>query len=242
MNDPKTLQEAIVYFSDPDNCVAYLVERRWPNGVSCPTCGRADVSYVRARRVWQCKTRHAKCQFSVKVGTVMEDSPIGLDKWLMAMWMLANCKNGVSWEIHRTIGVTQKTAWFMLHRIRLALVEEPATKAGKHGPVEVDETFVGATPKFMHAARRAKLHLAMRRDNKTAVMGMLERESRQVRAKVIPNVKRETLQNAILKEIETGSTELTHNTLHAKIRLSVRSKPRNRACQGAVFYWVALIV
>ena len=123
MNDPKTLQEAIVYFSDSKNCVRYLLwSAAGRDGVVCPTCGRKDASYVAKRRVWQCKTRHPKCQFSVKVGTIFEDSPIPLDKWLMAMWMVANCKNGVSsWEIHRALGVTQKTAWFLLHRIRLAM-------------------------------------------------------------------------------------------------------------------------
>jgi hypothetical protein len=111
--EPKTLQQAIVYFENIDNCIVYLVDRRWPDGVVvCPTCGRNDVSYVPARRVWQCKTRHPKSQFSIKVGTIFEDSPISLGKWLMAIWMLANCKNGISsWEVHRTIGVTQKTAW-----------------------------------------------------------------------------------------------------------------------------------
>lgn len=119
-NQPKTLQDAIVYFADADN-FTYIVERRWPDGVSCPTCGRSDVSFVAKRRVWQCKTRHPKAQFSVKVGTIFEDSPLGLDKWLPAVWMIANCKNGISsWELHRALGVTQKTAWFMLHRIRLA--------------------------------------------------------------------------------------------------------------------------
>ncbi|HEX4037744.1 MAG TPA: IS1595 family transposase [Acidobacteriaceae bacterium] len=213
-HDPKTLQAAILYFADPDNCVAYLVERRWPDGaVACPTCGRADVSYVAARRVWQCKTRHPKAQFSIKVGTIFEESPIGLDKWLLAMWMIANCKNGVSsWEMHRTLGVTQKTAWFMLHRIRLALGEKPETKMSGNGPKEVDECFVGGTPKFMHAKRRMSLGTGIGgRTAKVPVMGMLDREARQVRAQVVPNVKRETLQSAILKEIERGSTIYTDN-------------------------------
>src|SRR5271156_3071951 len=141
--EPKTLQQAIIYFSNPDNCVSYLVDRRWPNGVACPTCGRTDAAYVPARRVWQCKTRHPKSQFSAKVGTVMEDSPIGLDKWLAAMWLVTNCKNGVSsYEIERDLKVTQKTAWFMLHRIRLAMQDE--TNGSKlNGEVEVDETFIG---------------------------------------------------------------------------------------------------
>jgi len=217
MIDPKTLQEAILTFANPDNCVAYMVERRWPNGVVCPKCGRNDVAYVTKRRVWQCRSRHPRAQFSAKVGTVMEDSAIGLDKWLLAMWMVANCKNGVSsWEMHRTIGVTQKTAWFMLHRIRLALGNTPNAKlGGDGGPVEVDETFVGAHPKNMHAARRLKLKTALKAhgDHKTPVMGMLDRESRQIRARVVPNVKRETLQNAILEQIEKGTTVYTQTAL-----------------------------
>jgi transposase-like protein len=212
MIDPKTLQEAILTFASPDNCVAYMVERRWPNGVVCPTCGRTDAAWVAKRRVWQCKSRHAKRSFSAKVGTVMEDSPIGLDKWLLAMWMVANCKNGVSsWEMHRTIGVTQKTAWFLLHRIRLALDNIPASKIGANdgGPVEVDETAVGPDPYKMHSDRRTKQRAAYGQKPKAIVMGMLDRDSRQVRAQMIPNVKRETLQNAILEQIEKGATVYT---------------------------------
>lgn len=214
-DDPKTLQEATIYFSNPDNCVSYLVARRWPDGVvKCPTCGSEKVAYVPKRRVWQCKTRHPKCQFSIKVGTIFEDSPIGLDKWLMAMWMLANCKNGVSsHEIKRTVGVTQKSAWFMLHRIRLAMSEEPEHTMGSHwgNPIEVDETFIGGKMKNMHRKRAMELRAQVPIDrmegyetnlkNKVAVMGMLNRQTREVRAKVIPNVKRETLQTEILKNV-----------------------------------------
>src|SRR5258708_4788203 len=119
---PATLQDAILYFANPDNCLNYLVAHRteWKDGVVCPTCGSKDVSFMPSRRVWQCKGRHAKCQFSVKVGTIMEDSAITLDKWLTAMWMIANCKNGISsYEVSRAIGVTQKNAWHMMHRVRL---------------------------------------------------------------------------------------------------------------------------
>lgn len=204
--EPKTLQAAIVYFSNPDNCVSYLVQLRWPEGVVCPTCGRTDVSYVAKRRVRQCKSRHPKSQFSPKVGTVMEDSPIGLDKWLMAMWMVSNCKNGVSsYEIHRDLGVTQKTAWFLLHRIRLAMKDERDHKFGFGGPVESDECYIGPNPAKMHKSRKAKIQA---RDGakggyvgKTAVQGILDRELRQVRAKALTNVKRETLQNAILENV-----------------------------------------
>lgn len=209
MNEPKTLHQAITYFANPDNCVAYLVAQRWPDGVVCPTCGRKDAAYVAKRRVWQCKSRHPKCQFSVKVGTIFEDSPISLDKWLMAMWMAANCKNGVSsWEIHRALGVTQKTAWFLLHRIRLAMKDENAEKLAG-GPVEVDETYIGPKPAKMHRKRRLKLRSAEYGSSKAIVMGMLDRDSRKVRAGVIPNVKRETLQTAILSQIENGTTVYT---------------------------------
>src|SRR5271169_6506707 len=119
---PQTLQDAIRYFSDPDTCLDFMVSMRWPDGVVCPTCGSKEVTFLATRRVWKCKTKHPKQQFSAKVGTVFEDSPIGLDKWFAAVWMVANCKNGVSsYEIHRALGVTQKTAWFMDHRVRLAM-------------------------------------------------------------------------------------------------------------------------
>jgi len=202
--EPKTLQEAILYFADPDNCIAYLVERRWPDGkVKCPNCGREGAQYIPARRVWQCKTRHSKSQFSIKVGTVMEDSAIGLDKWLAVMWMIANSKNGVSsWEIHRSMGVTQKTAWFLLHRVRLALADDRDHKFGTDGgEVESDEAHVGPIPGRMHAGRRRKAHAAGRYSNKSSIHGILDRELRQIRAKVVPNVKRETLQNAILENV-----------------------------------------
>jgi transposase-like protein len=214
IEEPKTLQGAITYFADIDRCIQYLAAKRWPDDVAvCPICGRKDAAYVEARRVWQCKSRHPKAQFSIKVGTIFEDSPVPLGKWLMAMWMVANCKNGVSsWEIHRTIGVTQKTAWFMMHRIRLAMDSNATHQLGGEdgGPVEVDETFVGGNPKNMHASRRLKLVKAMNgNDGKTIVMGILDRELRQVRAKVIPNVKRDVLQAEILRQVEKGSTVYT---------------------------------
>ncbi len=146
MDMPKTLQQAIIHYSDPDNCIAFLVSRRWPDGVvKCPTCGSDAVKYVPTRRVWQCKTRHAKCQFSIKVGTIFEDSAIGLDKWLTAMWLVANSKNGVSsHEVSRSLGITQKSAWHMVHRIRLAMREDDGIHTiGSHwgNPIEIDETF-----------------------------------------------------------------------------------------------------
>ena len=203
-HEPKTLADAIRYFSDVNNCIDYLALRRWPNGVSCPTCGRKDVAYVPSRRLWQCKTRHPKAQFSIKTGTILEESLIGLEKWLPVMWMVANCKNGVSsWEIHRALGVTQKTAWFMLHRIRLGMQSTSANKlGGNHGPVEADETFIGGLAKNMHAAGRARKITGSGGSGKTIVMGFLDRNAREVRAKVIPNVKRETLQAEVLANVD----------------------------------------
>src|SRR5271155_2541633 len=135
MDSPKTLQNAILHFSNPDNCIAYMVAMRWPDGVVvCPSCGRNDVSWLANQRKWQCKSKHEKRQFSAKVGTIFEDSPLGLNKWLMAGWMLANCKNGVSsYEIARDLGVTQKSAWFMLQRLRLAMREPDGSKLGGAG-------------------------------------------------------------------------------------------------------------
>src|SRR5579872_5979854 len=160
MTEPKTLHDAIVYFANPDKCVAYLVARRWPNGVECPTCERKDVAFVPSRRLWQCKTRHPKSQFSIKTGTILEDSPISLEKWLPVIWQIATCKNGVSsWEIHRNLGVTQKTAWFMLHRVRLGMQDEAhGGKIGGEGrEVEVDETYIGGKARNMHRKRRNEL-------------------------------------------------------------------------------------
>lgn len=151
-------------------------------------------------------------QFSVKTQSVFEDSPVPLDKWLTAVWLVVNCKNGVSsYEIMRAIEVTQKTAWFMLHRIRLALKDCNWSKLGSEdgGPVEADETFIGPKPQKMHRARRLKMQTAQHGQTKAIVMGMLDRDARKVRAKVIPNVKRDVLQQEILNGVENGSTVYT---------------------------------
>src|SRR5438270_1542936 len=153
---PKTLHETIVYFADEQHAHDFMVAIRWPDGVAkCPTCGSKEVSFLSTRRLWKCKAKHEKQQFSVKVGTVLEDSPIGLDKWLCAFWLIANAKNGISsYELHRSIGVTQKSAWFMLHRIRLAMQDGSIEKFS--GRVEADETFIGGLARNMHADKRAK--------------------------------------------------------------------------------------
>src|ERR1700722_13454203 len=154
-SEPATLQEAILYFASPANCREYLMARRWPNGVTCPRCGSANILFLEKYNRWHCREKHPSPQFTLKTGTVMEDSPIGLDKWLTALWMVVNCKNGVSsYEIHRALGVTQKTAWFLDHRIRLMLEDEYRGKLS--GTVEMDETFVGGKVKNMHKSKKPK--------------------------------------------------------------------------------------
>jgi len=172
--EPKTLQEAIQYFTDPENCLTYVAAKRWPNVVVCPTCGSQKVSFLKVQRRWQCSSHHPKRQFSVKVGTIFEDSPLGLDKWLPCVWLITNCKNGVSsWEIHRALGVTQKTAWFMLHRARLA--HQPKVGGKLSGEVEVDESFIGGKARNMHPWKRRQRITAPGPKDKVPVMGILER-------------------------------------------------------------------
>jgi transposase-like protein len=179
MSKPRTLLEAIQYFADPANCHAYMVERRWPTGeITCPTCGSGHLRFDRKRMVYTCNTKHPRRQFSVKVGTIFEDSPLPLTKWLPTVWMVANMKNGVSsHEIARSLGVTQKTAWFMLHRIRLAMHEDDGSLL--QGRVEVDETYIGGKARNMHPSRRAAVLAANKSRQpfigKVAVMGLLER-------------------------------------------------------------------
>ena len=214
MKKPVTLQQAIVYFGDPDRAFEYAKWLRWPEDkVTCPRCGSDSNSFVKTRKLWFCNG--CKKQFTVKVGTIFEDSPIGLDKWMTAVWMICNCKNGISsYELHRAIGVTQKSAWFMLHRIREAMKSGTFVKMGgsDSGPIEVDETFVGGKIRNMHRSRVRAKYLGVPvggSATKAIVMGMRDRETRQIRAKVIPNVNRETLQNEILRNVERGSKVYT---------------------------------
>lgn len=156
MESPRTLQEAIIYFADYENCKAFMVELRWPDGVvRCPHCGSDHVTYLARPRVWNCYAKHDRPRFSLKTRTIFEDSPLGLDKWLTAVWLIVNCKNGISsYEVHRELGITQKTAWFMNHRIRFALHEGSFEKM-LSGEVEADETFIGGKSRNMHKDRRA---------------------------------------------------------------------------------------
>src|SRR5215813_3939332 len=152
-NEPTTLIGAIRYFSDEDICLNFMVNLRWPEGVICPTCGSKEVSFLSTRRIWKCKNKHDRQQFSIKVGTVFEDSPISLTKWLPAMWLIAGCKNGISsYEVARGLGVTQKTAWFMLHRIRMAMHAQEEGMLSGH--IEADETLIGGQARFMHKDRK----------------------------------------------------------------------------------------
>lgn len=177
---PKTLREAILFFADYENCHRAVVEIRWPDGVvRCPRCGSDRVTYLATQRRWKCYGSHPQAQFSLKVGTVFEDSPLPLSKWLPALWLLVNCKNGISsYELGRALGVTQKTAWFMLHRLRLALQSKDGGKLG--GEVEADETYIGGKARNMHASKRKRLNVKRGRSiaGKVAVMGLLERHGR----------------------------------------------------------------
>ncbi len=205
-NLPQTLQEAILFFADKDTCFNFMVSMRWTDGIAvCPHCQNNQTSFLSTRKIWKCKG--CKKQFSVKIGTIFEDSPIGLDKWLTAMWLIVNAKNGISsYEIHRAIGITQKSAWFMLHRIRLAMENGSLDKLS--GNVEVDETFIGGLAKNMHKAKRERVIKGRGSVGKTAVMGLLERKG-NVRAKVIANTTRKTLHGEIKETVEEGANLFT---------------------------------
>lgn len=206
-NIPKTLNEAIRYFSNRDNCLKTAIALRWPDGVKCPTCGSKDIIFLATRQIWKCKNLHDRRQFSAKVGTVFEDSPIGLDRWFTAMWLISNCKNGVSsCEIARDLGVTQKTAWFMLHRIRLAM--NTGTFEKLTGEVEADETFIGGLARNMHKDKKAKI-TGTGGAGKAVVMGLVDRKNKQVRVVHVPNVQRDTLQTQVRKYVQGGSYVFT---------------------------------
>lgn len=207
-----TLQEAILYFSNSANCIEYLAKKRWPDGVvKCPICGSSSVSFLAKQLRWQCSSHHERRQFSIKVGTIFEDSPIGLDKWLAAMWLITNAKNGISsWEIHRALGVSQKTAWFMLHRIRLSHQEKLGNKLS--GQIEADETFIGGKARNMHGHVRARKITGTGGKDKTAVMGILERGGKgnsRVQVKVVPSRKKKALQAELREHVLAGSAIFT---------------------------------
>jgi len=203
---PTTLQEAMIHFADFENCKAFMVSLRWPDGkVLCPNCGSDNVDYLPNARVFKCYKKHERQKFSLKVGTIFEDSPIGLEKWLPVMWLVANCKNGFSsWEIHRAMGITQKTAWFMLQRARLAM-QDKVTGGKLSGEVEVDETFIGGKARNMHGNVKARKIQGRRGpEGKAIVAAVLERGGK-VRAKVIDKRKKKDLQALVREHVEPGS-------------------------------------
>jgi transposase-like protein len=209
MQVPKTLLEAIKLFADKENCRQFMIAVRFADGVvRCPHCGSDKVVYMEKANLYNCRTKHPKQKFSLKVGTVLEDSPIGLDKWLPAFWLLCNSKNGISsYELSRSLGVTQKSAWFMLQRIRLAM--QDGFDGGKlSGTVEVDETFIGGKARNMHIAKRRKTITGRGATGKTVVMGMLERGGK-VKAHVIAERDKKTLQGRVAEHVEAGSHVMT---------------------------------
>jgi transposase-like protein len=252
---PQTLQQAIVYFAKPENCISFLVELRWPDGVTCPICESKEVSYLSTRRFWKCKG--CKKQFSVKVGSLMEDSPISLDKWLAAIWIIASAKNGVSsYEIARSLGITQKSGWFLLHRIRLAM--QTGTFSKLAGEVEVDETYIGGKARNMHRKVLAKRVAEFatpkgtgrnQTTGKVAVMGLLERNG-EVRTVVVANTKRGSLHGEVSKHVEAGSTvysdalrsynQLDQEYIHKVINHAVEYVRGNVHNNGIENFWSLL--
>jgi transposase-like protein len=206
---PKTLQEAVAFFSDPQRTFDYAVKLRWPDGtVTCPRCNSTEHSFISTRRIWFCKG--CKKQFTVKVGTIFEDSALGMDKWMIAVWLIVNAKNGISsYEVARALGITQKSAWFMMHRVRLALHEKHFVQLGGSGKeVEVDETFIGGLARNMHADKRRLRITHTGTKDKTAVQGILERGG-EVRIHVVSNRKKHLLQSNIRAHIKAGSAIYT---------------------------------
>ena len=193
MNPANTPQQAILHFANFDNCKQFMVELRWPDGVvKCPRCGSERVTWLNKARVWKCYEKHMSPTFTLKTGTIFEDSPIPLEKWLPALWLIAGCKNGISsYEISRDLGVTQKSAWFMLHRIRLAMQNESGYKL--FGEIEADETFIGGKVGNMSKSKQKELKAEGRKyrgmTGKAIVTGLQERQTGEVRTKVMPNVR-----------------------------------------------------
>ncbi|MGI9075216.1 MAG: IS1595 family transposase [Bryobacteraceae bacterium] len=202
---PESLQEAVLYFSDPEKANKWAVALRWPNGIECPRCGSKEHSFISTRRIWFCKG--CKKQFTVKVGSIFEDSPLGMDKWMLAVWLLVTCKNGISsYEIADHLDITQKSAWHLMHRVRKAVHSGSFAKLSGH--VEVDETFIGGKARNMHVGKRKRRITGTGTKDKTAVMGIMERGGK-VRTTVVPNRKRHALQSEVKKHVEAGSALYT---------------------------------
>lgn len=209
---PETLTAAIRYFADAQVAFDFMVGLRWPDGVECPRCKCKDVRFIATRKIWECKECKVKKQFSVRVGTIFEDSALSLDKWLCAIWMITNAKNGISsYEVHRSLGITQKTAWFLLQRIRLAMQTRTFEKL--FGEIEADETYIGGKARNMHPDRNRRRGRGTGGVGKAIVMGLLQRsllkQKSRVTANVLPNTRKRTVQSEIHKHVEVGSPIFT---------------------------------
>ena len=249
MDKPETLQQAMRYFSNEQVCIDTVAAIRWPDGPVCPNCGRSEHYYLATQKRWKCKG--CGRQFSVKLGTIFEDSPLSLDKWLCALWMLVNCKNGVSsYEIHRALGITQKSAWFMLHRLRLALQRGSLVKlGGKGSEVEVDETFIGGKARHMHRDVHERRIVQGTPHDKVVVFGLLERGA-QVRTKVLPNRRKKTLQQEVRDHVTVDSAlfsdrlqsyeGLIRNYSHCMIDHAVKYVDGKVHTNGLENYWSLL--
>ncbi|MBI3895488.1 MAG: IS1595 family transposase [Acidobacteria bacterium] len=244
---PQTLQEAIAYFADPGKCFEYAVKLRWPSGkVTCPRCDSDKHSFISSRRIWFCK--NCERQFTMKVGTIFEDSPLGMDKWMTAMWLLVNCKNGISsCEIARDLGISQKSAWFMAHRLRLAMQNGSFKKLG--GEVEVDETFIGGKARNMHLAKKQRRITGCGTVDKVPVMGILKRGG-EVRTMVVDNRKKKTLQVEVNRHVRAGAALYSDELLsyeglgakyaHQVIDHAVSYVEGNIHTNGLENYWALL--
>jgi transposase-like protein len=249
MKSPATLQQAIIYFSDYDRCREFMIDLRWPDGkMRCPQCDSDHVVYLEKARVWKCYAKHPKAKFSLKTGTIFEDSPLGLDKWLAALWLVVNCKNGISsCEIARDLGITQKSAWFMAHRLRMALHVGSFDKLS--GEVEVDETFIGGKARNMHIEQRKRRITGTGGKDKVAVLGILERGGK-VRTQVVGDRRKKTLQAEVHKHVEAGSALYTDELLsydglasryaHQVIDHAVQYVDENVHTNGMENYWALL--
>jgi transposase-like protein len=205
------LMSAIRHYSNPQTCIDEVAAVKWPKGEAvCPRCESKNAAYLSTRLIWKC--RDCKKQFSVKVGTIFEDSPVGLDKWLCAMWMMANCKNGVSsYEIGKALEVTQKTAWFMMHRIRYATHTGSIDKMS--GTIEADETFIGGAARFMHKHRREQKVHGRGPGGKEIVFGLLERKTGKVRVHHVETRRKDELCEIVRKDVRKGSEVMTDELL-----------------------------
>lgn len=213
-NTVDTLLDAVKYFADKEVAINFMAALRWPDGVTCPHCESKEVTFLKTRMIWKC--RSCEKQFSVKVGSIFEDSPIGLDKWLPALWMLVNCKNGISsYELARDLGVTQKTGWFMLHRLRLAVQNKSFAKVCGH--VEIDETYIGGKARNMHKGKRDRVIKGTGGKGKIAVIGLLARHGKDghstMRASVVESNRKPILQAKVREHVRRGSNIYTDELL-----------------------------